>query len=139
MACDPEDDVDRLFACFKCGISTPESAIKERRLHPETSKKAGLVRGKASTVVEIATSSLSEQCGQDSAGKEKVCLFEDASAHPLPLPPPVRSHLKLSTTHKKHSVAFLDPFVVMLTLCSNGLPHDGDNADELWFVPDNAP
>ncbi|URE06815.1 coiled-coil domain-containing protein 111 [Musa troglodytarum] len=121
MACDPEDDVDRLFACFKCGISTPESAIKERRLHPETSKKAGLVRGKASTVVEIATSSLSEQ-------------FEDASAHPLPLPPPVRSHLKLSTTHKKHSVAFLDPFVVMLTLCSNGLPHDGDNADELWYV-----
>ncbi|URE06809.1 coiled-coil domain-containing protein 111 [Musa troglodytarum] len=72
MACDPEDDVDRLFACFKCGISTPESAIKERRLHPETSKKAGLVRGKASTVVEIATSSLSEQCGQDSAGKEKL-------------------------------------------------------------------
>ncbi|THU65492.1 hypothetical protein C4D60_Mb05t04230 [Musa balbisiana] len=72
MACDPKDDVDRLFACFKCGISTPESAIRERRLHPETSKKAGLVRGKASTVVGIATSSLSEQCGQDSAGKENL-------------------------------------------------------------------
>nr|XP_018681351.1 PREDICTED: DNA-directed primase/polymerase protein isoform X4 [Musa acuminata subsp. malaccensis] len=72
MACDPKDDVDRLFACFKCGISTPESAIKEKRLHPETSKKAGLVRGKASTVVGIATSSLSEQFGQDSTGKEKL-------------------------------------------------------------------
>ncbi|XP_061360436.1 uncharacterized protein LOC133304419 [Gastrolobium bilobum] len=25
------DDVDRLFACFKCGLSTPESAVRERK------------------------------------------------------------------------------------------------------------
>jgi len=25
-----KDDVDRLFACFKCGISPPQSAVKER-------------------------------------------------------------------------------------------------------------
>ncbi|URE15151.1 hypothetical protein MUK42_08074, partial [Musa troglodytarum] len=34
-----------------------------------------------------------------------------ASAHPLlPLSPQVRSHLKLSITRKKYSVASLDPF-----------------------------
>uniref|UniRef100_A0A0D3GQS4 DNA-directed primase/polymerase protein n=1 Tax=Oryza barthii TaxID=65489 RepID=A0A0D3GQS4_9ORYZ len=27
---DPKDDVDRLFACFKCGVSPPQSAIRER-------------------------------------------------------------------------------------------------------------
>uniref|UniRef100_A0A0D9WYM6 DNA-directed primase/polymerase protein n=1 Tax=Leersia perrieri TaxID=77586 RepID=A0A0D9WYM6_9ORYZ len=27
---DPKDDVDRLFACFKCGVSPPPSAFRER-------------------------------------------------------------------------------------------------------------
>uniref|UniRef100_A0A0E0I0C5 DNA-directed primase/polymerase protein n=1 Tax=Oryza nivara TaxID=4536 RepID=A0A0E0I0C5_ORYNI len=27
---DPKDDVDRLFACFKCGVSPPQSAFRER-------------------------------------------------------------------------------------------------------------
>ncbi|KAL6871481.1 hypothetical protein ACP4OV_014310 [Aristida adscensionis] len=28
---DPKDDVDRLFACFKCGVSPPQSALRDRR------------------------------------------------------------------------------------------------------------
>nr|CAD1818892.1 unnamed protein product [Ananas comosus var. bracteatus] len=39
MAYDPKDDVDRLFACFKCGISPPQSALKERRPRDENLKK----------------------------------------------------------------------------------------------------
>ncbi|OAY76914.1 DNA-directed primase/polymerase protein, partial [Ananas comosus] len=45
MAYDPKDDVDRLFACFKCGISPPrtppppQSALKERRTRDENLKK----------------------------------------------------------------------------------------------------
>ncbi|OQU89936.1 hypothetical protein SORBI_3002G297500 [Sorghum bicolor] len=31
-AYDPKDDVDRLFACFKCGVSPPKSAFRERPL-----------------------------------------------------------------------------------------------------------
>ncbi|KAK8460374.1 hypothetical protein SEVIR_2G319800v4 [Setaria viridis] len=31
-AYDPKDDVDRLFACFKCGVSPPQSAFRERPL-----------------------------------------------------------------------------------------------------------
>ncbi|KAJ1694771.1 hypothetical protein LUZ63_011469 [Rhynchospora breviuscula] len=33
MANDVKDDVDRLFACFKCGISPPQSALRERKRH----------------------------------------------------------------------------------------------------------
>ncbi|URE47662.1 hypothetical protein MUK42_14391 [Musa troglodytarum] len=65
---------------------------------------------------------------------------EDASAHPLlPLPPPVRSDSELSTTRKKRSAASPDPFAAALAVCSNGLPHDGDDVDELCLVPDAAP
>ncbi|XP_068635004.1 uncharacterized protein [Aristolochia californica] len=43
MASDPRDDVDRLFDCFKCGISTPQSAAtssrKKRRKHADLSTK----------------------------------------------------------------------------------------------------
>ncbi|CAN6168018.1 unnamed protein product [Urochloa humidicola] len=31
-AYDPKEDVDRLFACFKCGVSPPKSAFRERPL-----------------------------------------------------------------------------------------------------------
>ncbi|KAJ0967846.1 hypothetical protein J5N97_024763 [Dioscorea zingiberensis] len=41
MASDHNDDVDRLFACFKCGTSTPESALKERKSrHSASSEKS---------------------------------------------------------------------------------------------------
>ncbi|KAL6611294.1 hypothetical protein ACP70R_039222 [Stipagrostis hirtigluma subsp. patula] len=33
-AYDPKDDVDRLFACFKCGVSPPQSALRERPIRP---------------------------------------------------------------------------------------------------------
>ncbi|URD78002.1 hypothetical protein MUK42_07094 [Musa troglodytarum] len=35
---------------------------------------------------------------------------------------------------KKCSVASLDLFAILFTLCSNGLLHDGYNVDELWLV-----
>ncbi|CAL9198564.1 unnamed protein product [Musa hybrid cultivar] len=58
-----------------------------------------------------------------------LVVAKDASVHPLP--PLVRSHLELSTTHKKHFVAYLNLFEVMITVYSNSLPHDSDNVDEL--------
>ncbi|RWW60427.1 hypothetical protein BHE74_00032573 [Ensete ventricosum] len=60
----------------------------------------------------------------------------------LRTPPPTpssRSHLKLSTTCKKSSTAFLDLFAIVLAFCSNGLPHDDDDVDELCLVLDIAP
>ncbi|WOL06285.1 DNA-directed primase/polymerase protein isoform X2 [Canna indica] len=77
MAYDPQDDVDRLFACFKCGVSTPESAIKEKRLSLERSKKASSRRGQAS---EGTTPSSSKQRQGDSLQKEKLgaCMSEAA-------------------------------------------------------------
>ncbi|CAL9178280.1 unnamed protein product [Musa hybrid cultivar] len=62
---------------------------------------------------------------------------EDVSA--LPLPPPARSRSELSTTRKKRSAASPDPFAAALAVCSNGLPHDGDDVGELCLVPDAAP
>ncbi|CAL9183828.1 unnamed protein product [Musa hybrid cultivar] len=53
---------------------------------------------------------------------------------PLPLPRSVHSHPELSTTHKKCSATFPDPFVTMLALCSNSLPHNDDDVDKLWLV-----
>ncbi|KAH7690007.1 hypothetical protein IHE45_02G018800 [Dioscorea alata] len=44
MGSDHKDDVDRLFACFKCGTSTPESAIKEKKSrHASTSEKSSRI------------------------------------------------------------------------------------------------
>uniref|UniRef100_A0A0E0EB31 DNA-directed primase/polymerase protein n=1 Tax=Oryza meridionalis TaxID=40149 RepID=A0A0E0EB31_9ORYZ len=40
---DPKDDVDRLFACFKCGVSPPQSAFRE------SSRRAGKRSRVAST------------------------------------------------------------------------------------------
>lgn len=35
------DDVDRLFQCFKCGVSPPKSAIRERKRNKEKLNQAG--------------------------------------------------------------------------------------------------
>ncbi|CAL9173032.1 unnamed protein product [Musa hybrid cultivar] len=64
---------------------------------------------------------------------------EDTSTQPLlptppPPPPSVHSHPELSTTHKKCFATFPDPFVTMLTLCSNSLSHNDDDVDKLWLV-----
>ncbi|KAK1272890.1 hypothetical protein QJS04_geneDACA013180 [Acorus gramineus] len=41
---DPRDDVDRLFSCFKCGISPPQSALKEKKPIHGKSKRLSLGR-----------------------------------------------------------------------------------------------
>ncbi|XP_062149691.1 uncharacterized protein LOC133858274 [Alnus glutinosa] len=38
MPANPMDDVDRLFECFKCGVSPPESAFRERKRRKRKSK-----------------------------------------------------------------------------------------------------
>ncbi|KAG6507081.1 hypothetical protein ZIOFF_032421 [Zingiber officinale] len=72
MAYDPKDDVDRLFACFKCGVSTPdiyvpESAVRERRLSVAR-LKATSGRGEAP---EVSKPSSSKRSCKDSGEKEK--------------------------------------------------------------------
>ncbi|KAA8539966.1 hypothetical protein F0562_026658 [Nyssa sinensis] len=44
------DDIDRLFECFKCGISPPQSAVRERRTNKHKFKQA-------SPAQEVPTSS----------------------------------------------------------------------------------
>ncbi|KAJ6369449.1 hypothetical protein OIU76_027804 [Salix suchowensis] len=36
------EDVDRLFECFKCGISPPQSAVRERKRSKGRMKKQGI-------------------------------------------------------------------------------------------------
>ncbi|URE06976.1 hypothetical protein MUK42_10916 [Musa troglodytarum] len=71
-----------------------------------------------------------EQCPKTPKSISHQTAVKDASAHPLlPLPPPVRSHSKLSTMRKKRCTTSLDLFTIALALCSNGLPHDSNDVD----------
>ncbi|RZR96693.1 hypothetical protein BHM03_00025751 [Ensete ventricosum] len=73
-----------------------------------------------------------KQCLRIPIFTSHLAVVTDVSAHPLlPVPPPVCSHSELFTMCKNHLAASLDPFIAMLTLCSNGLPHDNDDMDEL--------
>ncbi|XP_057951241.1 uncharacterized protein LOC131146009 isoform X2 [Malania oleifera] len=40
MLSDAMDDVDRLFQCFKCGVSPPQSAVRERKANKRRLKQA---------------------------------------------------------------------------------------------------
>ena len=40
---------------------------------------------------------------------------------------------------KKCFVASPDLFAIVHALCSDGLPHDCDDVDELWLVPNAMP
>jgi len=44
-AYNPKDDVDRLFACFKCGVSPPQSAFRERPLQRSKKSRVSPVPG----------------------------------------------------------------------------------------------
>ncbi|KAM7499710.1 hypothetical protein LguiA_024124 [Lonicera macranthoides] len=54
------DDVDRLFECFKCGISPPQSAVRQRKTSRHKSRKVALIQ-------EVSTSPDIQSSG--SAGK----------------------------------------------------------------------
>ncbi|ONM56966.1 DNA primases [Zea mays] len=64
-AYDPKDDVDRLFACFKCGVSPPKSAFRERPL-PQAKKSRG--------------SPVSETAGSGGRSSSDVSTTPDAAA-----------------------------------------------------------
>ncbi|TVU39374.1 hypothetical protein EJB05_12788 [Eragrostis curvula] len=66
---DPKDDVDRLFDCFKCGVSPPQSALRERPLR----------RGKKPRVSAVA-----ERGGGASGG--------NGSSTPAPTPDAAEKH-----------------------------------------------
>lgn len=58
------DDVDRLFECFKCGISPPESAFKERKTRGSTLKRKSL-RSKGSSLTGLQSPLSGGQCEQN--------------------------------------------------------------------------
>ncbi|XP_072987088.1 uncharacterized protein [Typha latifolia] len=72
MSYDPKDDVDRLFACFKCGVSPPQSAVKERKLREEKSKKPSFTKGESSVVSERATPNTSKEHEDDPPEMKKL-------------------------------------------------------------------
>ncbi|XP_008651088.1 uncharacterized protein [Zea mays] len=85
-AYDPKDDVDRLFACFKCGVSPPKSAFRERPL-PQAKKSRG--------------SPVSETAGSGGRSSSDVSTTPDAAADKRAAPSSAKS------TGRKH----MSPFV----------------------------
>ncbi|XP_020261797.1 DNA-directed primase/polymerase protein isoform X2 [Asparagus officinalis] len=71
MSSDPRDDVDRLFACFKCGLSTPESAPKKRKSLVKK-PRASSANGESSSVNGATTASCSKQEDHHSPKSEKL-------------------------------------------------------------------
>ncbi|KAI3884604.1 hypothetical protein MKX03_000602 [Papaver bracteatum] len=67
------DDVDRLFECFKCGISPPPSALRERKKSRSNSKSVSLAQDEASADARITHSGLSRQ-GQKDAANMQLCV-----------------------------------------------------------------
>ncbi|XP_027110206.2 uncharacterized protein [Coffea arabica] len=60
-----EDDVDRLFQCFKCGVSPPQSAFRQRKKR-QHSVKANDSAQAASTSCSITSSSPAGESHRDS-------------------------------------------------------------------------
>ncbi|XP_020590560.1 DNA-directed primase/polymerase protein isoform X2 [Phalaenopsis equestris] len=76
MADDHKDDVDRLFACFKCGVSPPSSALKDRKSNarkPTRSSKRG------SPVVDEKTPSCFKKA-EDNAIEGQKCSSSTTAA-----------------------------------------------------------
>ncbi|XP_010261360.1 PREDICTED: DNA-directed primase/polymerase protein isoform X5 [Nelumbo nucifera] len=71
MSSDPMDDVDRLFECFKCGVSPPQSAVRERRAHQDKLKKASS-RQDVSALSSFASPSSARQKPQKTA--DLLCM-----------------------------------------------------------------
>ncbi|KAF8044081.1 hypothetical protein BT93_A2147 [Corymbia citriodora subsp. variegata] len=64
------DDVDRLFQCFKCGISPPESAVRERkRLKRKWQEGSSVHEGSASSALSPGSSGKRH----DEATKIQLC------------------------------------------------------------------
>lgn len=74
------DDVDRLFECFKCGVTPPLSAVKERKVSRDKLKKVGSNDGEASRLMEFSLPSSTEQLKQDSVKMQRCMEKLDTSA-----------------------------------------------------------
>ncbi|KAK6936777.1 hypothetical protein RJ641_033807 [Dillenia turbinata] len=61
------DDVDRLFRCFKCGISPPQSAMRERKAKRKKSNQASM---------ESPTSNILSPCSGESQKKKSKIQLE---------------------------------------------------------------
>nr|XP_009797262.1 PREDICTED: DNA-directed primase/polymerase protein isoform X1 [Nicotiana sylvestris] len=80
------DDVDRLFECFKCGISPPQSAIRERKKGKRTVKQSD-------TLEKLSTPSDVELCLQNlgvKKGRQFSPLVFYGSPHGVPPKRPAR-------------------------------------------------
>ncbi|XP_020689294.1 DNA-directed primase/polymerase protein isoform X2 [Dendrobium catenatum] len=72
MAYDLKDDVDRLFACFKCGVSPPPSALKERKSSER--KPSGPAKGgSGSPVVDEKEAPSCSKQGDDNVMEGQKC------------------------------------------------------------------
>ncbi|KAK4354256.1 hypothetical protein RND71_026450 [Anisodus tanguticus] len=65
------DDVDRLFECFKCGISPPQSAIRERKKGKQTVKQNDTLE-KLSTSSDTFLSKSKGKIGSSTAKRQSL-------------------------------------------------------------------
>ncbi|XP_077247420.1 DNA primase isoform X2 [Tasmannia lanceolata] len=70
MSSDPVDDVDRLFDCFKCGVSTPQSAVEERKTRRVKLRKAAMSTGESSTVANFLSPASAKHWKNNSANEQ---------------------------------------------------------------------
>ncbi|XP_058085970.1 uncharacterized protein LOC131233321 isoform X2 [Magnolia sinica] len=69
----PGDDVDRLFDCFKCGLSTPESALKERKTRQGKLRKVSLKQAATSAHGDFLSTGSTQQRKHKSANMQ-LCM-----------------------------------------------------------------
>ncbi|CAN4095207.1 unnamed protein product [Withania somnifera] len=72
------DDVDRLFECFKCGVSPPQSAVRERKKGKQTVKQHDTADN-VSTSLDLFSSSSKGKKVQNAADVE-LCLQNTGSS-----------------------------------------------------------
>ncbi|KAL7107035.1 hypothetical protein ACP275_06G028600 [Erythranthe tilingii] len=77
------DDVDRLFQCFKCGISPPQSAIREKRKEKRKLKQEHSPQQQQSTISE-------SKCVNPKNGKQFSPRIFYGSPHGVPPKRPAR-------------------------------------------------
>ncbi|KAL8049581.1 hypothetical protein ABFX02_06G028500 [Erythranthe guttata] len=77
------DDVDRLFQCFKCGISPPQSAIREKRKVKRKLKQEHSPQQQKSTISE-------SKCANPKNGKQFSPMIFYGSPHGVPPKRPAR-------------------------------------------------
>ncbi|XP_073282837.1 uncharacterized protein, partial [Primulina huaijiensis] len=81
------DDVDRLFQCFKCGITPPESAIRERRKEKRKLKQQFSPRQEASPSTHTQTAKICVESRNISKQFSPIVFY--GSPHAVPPKRPV--------------------------------------------------